>query len=129
MLEKYSKCPEDALKDVLGQHRKAYILWLIGAVLFHTKSKDTVHSRYMACVGQIDGIAQYAWGAAVLSYLYRVLHLATRKSKNIVAHVTLLRLWTYERVVIGRPNPREDSRLWLVGYPGQCMGIFIEIPI
>lgn len=30
----------------------------------------------MVFVGQIDGIVQYAWGAAELCYLNRALHLA-----------------------------------------------------
>ena len=112
--QNFCHCPEKASRDVVGRYTKAYVLWLCGAILFPTRSKNSVHPRYMYFLYDSNKIATYAWGAACLAYLYRGLYAASRKGSTFVnGCVTLLQIWSYERFLVGRPNPRPDSLVWL----------------
>ena len=82
--------------------------------LVMTRSKNSVHPKYMYFIYDSKRIAMYARCAACLVYLYKGLHAASRKGNTFVNDcVTLLQIWTYERFLVGRPNPRPDSLLWL----------------
>ncbi|KAK1390047.1 hypothetical protein POM88_018225 [Heracleum sosnowskyi] len=57
-------------------------------------------------------IGQYAWGAAILGYLYRQLYLASRKDgKSISGCVTLIQLWAYERLLLCHPKIAKGTNL------------------
>ena len=107
---RYGQLPKDATSDDVVRHTKAYLLYLCGAILFPTKSKNIVHPRYLLLLERLEDIITYAWGAAVLGHLYRGLHEATRKTtKKFAGCATLLMMWAHERVNIGRPTPRPNS--------------------
>ncbi|KAL8112475.1 hypothetical protein AgCh_019979 [Apium graveolens] len=76
-------------------YTRAYLLFLIGGILFPTSSRDVVHPRYLQLIQDTDHIIDYAWGAAVLSYLYRCLSKA------------------WERVLPGRPEIAPRTRFVL----------------
>ena len=90
----------------IGVHTQAYLMLVIGVVLFPTRSRNVVHPKYMDPVFVIEAIHTYSWGSAVLAYLYRGLeHAAKKGSRHIFGCVYLLMIWSYERFVVGRPIP------------------------
>nr|XP_017233157.1 PREDICTED: serine/threonine-protein phosphatase 7 long form homolog [Daucus carota subsp. sativus] len=95
-------------------YTRAYVFWIIGAILFPTSSRATVHPRYIQLLQKTDEIIDYAWGAGVLANLYRELGKAVKKtSTSINGCVMLLQLWAYERLLPGRPViARGLERVW-----------------
>ena len=94
-------------------HTRAYMLFIIGGVLFPSSSRDTVHPRYMQLLMEDSEIRGYAWGAAVLAHLYRSLTLsADRSVRTFNGCSLLLMLWAYERLAPGRPEiaPHQEIR-------------------
>ncbi|KAL8146825.1 hypothetical protein AgCh_004530 [Apium graveolens] len=94
-------------------HTRAYMLFIIGGVLFPTSSRDVVHPRYMQLLMEESEIRDYAWGAAVLAHLYRSLTLsADRSVRTFNGCSLLLMLWAYERLAPGRPEiaPQQEMR-------------------
>ena len=94
-------------------HTRAYMLFIIGGVLFPSSSRDTVHARYMQLLMDDTEISGYAWGAAVLSYLYRGLTKAADRSATSLNGCTMLLMyWAYERLAPGRPEiaPSQELR-------------------
>lgn len=63
LLNKYSKFPKRASKDMVDGHTKAYIFRLCGTTLFPIKSKNIVHPRYMQFIANIGDVAICAWSA------------------------------------------------------------------
>lgn len=83
--------PRDADMETVVTYTKAYVLFVIGKVLFTFSNRDVVHARYILFLRDIDKICTYAWEAAVLACLYRSLHKATRiDAKNISGYLTFL---------------------------------------
>ena len=70
--------PDDAADELVQQHARAYILWLIGGVLLPDKSQNLLKLMYLPLLRDIDVIGQYSWGAAALACLYRMLCRATQ---------------------------------------------------
>ncbi|KAL8098314.1 hypothetical protein AgCh_031183 [Apium graveolens] len=94
-------------------HMKAYILFVMGCIIFPTNSRSFVHVRYIHPLINMREIPYYGWGAAVLAHLYRGLENAVRKgSKTIACCAWLLQVWSYERFsrigVPARSPGRED---------------------
>ncbi|KAL8092823.1 hypothetical protein AgCh_034899 [Apium graveolens] len=95
-------------------YTRAYLLFLIGGILFPTSSRDVVHPRYLQLIQDTDHIIDYVWGAAVLSYLYRCLSKAVHKSSgSLNGCAMLLMLWAWERVLPGRPEIAPRTRFVL----------------
>ena len=65
--------PDDAADELVQQHARAYILWLIGGVLLPDKSQNLVKLMYLPLLRDIEEIGQYSWGSAALAWLYRML--------------------------------------------------------
>ncbi|KAK1384394.1 hypothetical protein POM88_022129 [Heracleum sosnowskyi] len=105
--------PEKHNDEATVIHTHAYLLFVIGAVLFPSKDKATVHVRNIQPLLNIREIPNYAWGAAVLAHLYRGLEIAARRnSKTVAACVWLLEVWSYERFPrIGVPqrDPNQED--------------------
>lgn len=78
-------------------HTQAYMLLVIGAVLFPTSNRSFVHPRYIRPLQNLRHIRTYAWGSAVLAHLYRALEFAAKDSKSIAGCTWLLEVWSYER--------------------------------
>ncbi|RVW59856.1 Serine/threonine-protein phosphatase 7 long form-like [Vitis vinifera] len=56
-------------------------------------------------VERLHEISHYSWGSAVLAYLYRELCRASLDSATeISGPITLLHLWSWERLHVGRPD-------------------------
>ncbi|CAI0384264.1 unnamed protein product, partial [Linum tenue] len=67
----FSHLLENASQEVIEQFARAYALSLIGGVLFSDRSGATVHLQYLLLIEDWQRAGRFAWGAAVLSYLYR----------------------------------------------------------
>lgn len=112
--ERYGSRPDTELPQDCRVYSRAYVLYIIGGILFPTSSRDIVHPRYLQLLQTTDDIGDYAWGAAVLAYLYRGLCRAAKKSSTALNGCTmLLQLWAYERLLPGRPEiALGQERVW-----------------
>lgn len=109
--------PRSKRPDLLAQdpvvYTRAYVLYIIGAILFPTSSRHVVHPRYLQLLQHPDQIIDYAWGAAVLAHLYRSLSKSVKKSCNSFNGCSmLLQLWAWERLNPGRPEIAPHVDLW-----------------
>ncbi|CAI0385552.1 unnamed protein product, partial [Linum tenue] len=69
--DEFSHLPENASQEVTEQFARAYALSLMGGVLFPDRSGAPVHLQYLLLIEDWQRAGRFAWGAAVLSYLYR----------------------------------------------------------
>ncbi|KAL5158270.1 Serine/threonine-protein phosphatase 7 long form [Glycine soja] len=75
--------------EQLQRFTRAWILRFIGGVLFVDKSSSKVSLRYLQFLRDFEQCRTYAWGPAVLAYLYREMCSATDyKIKSIGGEVT-----------------------------------------
>ncbi|KAL5180340.1 Protein MAIN-LIKE 2 [Glycine soja] len=63
--------------EQLQRFTRAWILRFIGGVLFVNKSSSRVSLRYLQFLCDFEQCSTYAWGPAVLAYLYREMCSAT----------------------------------------------------
>ncbi|MQL74452.1 hypothetical protein Taro_006817 [Colocasia esculenta] len=60
---------------------------------------------YLSLLGDLDQASRYSWGGATLAYLYHQLSIACKlDAEAICGSLTLLQLWSWERVHVGRPD-------------------------
>ena len=99
LFERYgAQKPEKNNMRATVVHTKAYLLFIMGCILFPSINRSFVHVRYMHPLINMREIPYYAWGAAVLAHIYRGLEIAARKgSKSIACCVWVLQVWSYER--------------------------------
>ena len=65
---------------------EAYLLYLIGVVLFSEKTGNKVQLLYLTLLdAPWEVISGYSWGSAALAYLYRRLCEASRKNVKEIA--------------------------------------------
>ncbi|CAI0461548.1 unnamed protein product [Linum tenue] len=77
----------------------------MGSVLFPDRSGATLHLQYLLLIEDWQRAGRFAWGAAVLSYLYRemgrsalhITHSFTSLGSDLGGWVALLQLWVWER--------------------------------
>lgn len=69
---------------------RAYILTLIGSVLCPNKSRVEVRLFLLSLVWDLEEVGTFAWGSAILSYLYRELCCATPSNINYVVSPLIL---------------------------------------
>ncbi|KAH1222065.1 Serine/threonine-protein phosphatase 7 long form [Glycine max] len=67
----------DGNVEQLQRFTRAWILRFIGGVLFVDKSSSKVSLRYLQFLRDFEQCSTYAWGPAVLAYLYREMCSAT----------------------------------------------------
>lgn len=112
LYDTFRNLPEGANQLEIEHATRAYIMYQIGCSLFPDPSGTRVHLRYLALLGDFDASGEMAWGAAVLAHLYRELGKASMKGKaNCCAFLTLLQLWAWEHIQIGRPERLENKAL------------------
>ncbi|KAI5445111.1 hypothetical protein KIW84_013387 [Lathyrus oleraceus] len=88
------------LYDIFVHHRaasswayatRAYLLMLVGSIIFADKTFTLVEARYLLLFRDLDGCSGYSWGAAALVTLYRYLGDASMYScKQLGGYPTLL---------------------------------------
>ncbi|KAI5411483.1 hypothetical protein KIW84_056530 [Lathyrus oleraceus] len=76
---------------------RAYLLMLVGSIIFADKTFTLVEARYLLLFTDLDGCSGYSWGAAALVTLYRYLGDASMYScKQLGGYPTLLQCWIHE---------------------------------
>ncbi|KAL5131717.1 Protein MAIN-LIKE 2 [Glycine soja] len=87
----------DGNVEQLQRFTRAWILRFIGGVLFVDKSSCKVSLRYLQFLRDFEQCSTYAWGHAVLAYLYREMCSATNyKIKSIGGMCILIQMWAWE---------------------------------
>lgn len=115
---------ENAGEYQIARHFEAYLLWLLGWVMFTSSHGDTVDARWIPIARAIadrplEEIPQLSWGSAVLCWMYRGLCQACIRKKpnsNLTGMPLLLNLWSYERFQVGRPYIQPEE------YTGELYG-------
>ncbi|KAL5141504.1 Serine/threonine-protein phosphatase 7 long form [Glycine soja] len=91
--------------EQLQRFTRAWILRFIGGVLFVNKSSSKVSLRYLQFLRDFEQCSTYAWGPAVLAYLYREMCSATDyKVKSIGGMCILIQMWAWERCTTLAPK-------------------------
>ncbi|MCI43267.1 serine/threonine-protein phosphatase 7 long form-like protein [Trifolium medium] len=60
-----------------GYMLRAYLLLLVGTIIFSNKAKSNVDMTYLNYFIDLDRVHTYAYGTAALAFLYRELSNAT----------------------------------------------------
>ncbi|KAI9114595.1 hypothetical protein K1719_014293 [Acacia pycnantha] len=125
--EFFSHCPENASMEVIEQHTRAYLLYLVGSTIFSTTTGNKVPVMYLPLFGNFEQCGQYAWGAAALAFLYRALGNASLKTQSTISGcLTLLQCWSYFYLNIGRPklnhDPMRDQFPFVLRWKGKQSG-------
>ncbi|KAF6143568.1 hypothetical protein GIB67_029737, partial [Kingdonia uniflora] len=90
--------PEKSLPGTL----KAYLLYLVGSLLFPKKTGAYISLKYLELFESLEKAGRYAWGTSTLAYLYReISSICSYEGKQFVAFTTFL------EVVF---NPYDDNR-------------------
>ncbi|KAH1213008.1 Protein MAIN-LIKE 1 [Glycine max] len=76
---------------------RAYLLHLLGCILFANKSASNVHVVYLEALRDLSQTGRYAWGVAALVHMYDQLNDASiSSSRQLGGYITLLQCWIYE---------------------------------
>ena len=95
----------DGNVEHLQRFTRAWILRFIGGVLFVDKSSSKVSLRYLQFLRDFEECGRYAWGAAVLGFLYREMCSAIDyKTKSIGGMCILIQMWAWERCTTLAPK-------------------------
>ncbi|XP_057502249.1 protein MAIN-LIKE 1-like [Actinidia eriantha] len=90
--------PEHADDISVQRHARAYILRLIGGILFTDYSQTLVKVAYLPLLLDLDAAGACSWGSAVLAMLYRSMCRATKiGQRQIAGALLLLQIWACER--------------------------------
>ncbi|XP_065880821.1 serine/threonine-protein phosphatase 7 long form homolog [Euphorbia lathyris] len=99
LAEAFQELPADANDFTVQCYARAFLLRLIGGIIFSNKSSSRVHLMFLPLFEDFQKAAQYSWGAACLAWLYRELCRATNPTaKEISGPLFLLQLWALERL-------------------------------
>ena len=67
---------------------------MLGTILFPDKSGDCVPREYLNLLGNLETVSEYAWGAAVLAYMYYHLGMASQyDAAQISGYITLFEVF------------------------------------
>ncbi|KAJ4747942.1 hypothetical protein LUZ62_082347 [Rhynchospora pubera] len=101
--------------DPVHYFARAYMLMLVGSVLFTDLSGDSISVTYLPFIVNLEG-KTYSWGSAVLAYLHKEFCRGCQRStKQIGGPVLLLQLWSWTRFLFGRPEARDGIQKHLPG--------------
>uniref|UniRef100_A0ACD5WWJ2 Uncharacterized protein n=1 Tax=Avena sativa TaxID=4498 RepID=A0ACD5WWJ2_AVESA len=103
---------------------EAYLLWLLGKVMFTENHVSTISARYIRYAREIteatcqNDITQWSWGSAVLAATYRGMCTGctlTKEKSALLGCPLLLQLWSWERFPIGRPEVAKNQAVIVQG--------------
>ncbi|KAL4278457.1 hypothetical protein GQ457_03G027610 [Hibiscus cannabinus] len=82
---------------------RAYILQLIGGVLMPDTSGNLVHTQYLLMMEDLNNIAEYSWGSAILACLYHELCRASimngqKRPSDMGGCQILMQSWAWYRL-------------------------------
>lgn len=82
--------PPNATKHVVRMYARAYILTLVGTVLFLDKSGTHVQLSVLFLLRDLEEVGTFSWDSFVLACLYRELCRATRPNINKISGPLIL---------------------------------------
>lgn len=99
---------ETSSEDFVDRWTRSLLLMFIGGTLLADKSDNKVHLQYLQLLVDFRQAGRYAWGAAVLAYIYRSL---TKSSKPGVLQMSgctdIIYAWFWLRFPSLAPTPTE----------------------
>ncbi|KAJ3707989.1 hypothetical protein LUZ61_011694 [Rhynchospora tenuis] len=112
----FSYCPPDADESTVQKYARAYLLMLVGTVLFPDHFGDSISARYLPLFKDFNKSGSYSWGSGVLAFLYRELCSATKTEKRqIGGPIILLQMWSWERFPFWQPERAQSYRAAVLG--------------
>ena len=111
---------EHLTQEQVTRSLEAYVIWLLGKVMFTETHQDTITARWVPIALEIaaaqnqEDIEQRSWGSALLAATYRALCTVCTKnsdSSSILGCPLFLQLWSWERFPVGRPDV-DATRPW-----------------
>ena len=111
--DEFSELPQNPTQDQIDQHTRAFALYLLRSVLFPDSTGDGVPAMYLQFLRDLHDPPKLNWGAAVLAVLYRSLS-TTAQSKTIciTGPLMLLQMWSWTRLNVSRPIPKDPFTSW-----------------
>lgn len=114
---------EDASDDEVRHHTRCYLIQLLGGCLFTDHSGGSIHCMWVHFVRDLDAFGRYAWGPAVLAFLYRELCKGCMvDTEEVAGCLLLLQLWAWERLPTLAPIrtslPLVNDQFWEGQLPG-----------
>jgi hypothetical protein len=101
-------CPARADDQTIGYYYWAWVLHLLGSILFLDAMSDIVFCMFLPCLIDLDNMGGYNWASIVMSFLYIVLCEACRRMARItslggcvptpVVDVIISTAWSLDRV-------------------------------
>ena len=89
---------DDANEVIVQRYARAYILEMLGGIVFANTSWDKVHLIWLKFLEDFNTAGEYSWGSAVLACLYRQLCNVTKaKTKDIGGALILVQLQAWYR--------------------------------
>ncbi|XP_038885843.1 serine/threonine-protein phosphatase 7 long form homolog [Benincasa hispida] len=105
LASQFPELPLDANDISVRRYARAYIMQLIGGLLFTDKSSTLVHLMLLPLLFDFEYAGMYSWGGDCLAWLYRELCWATNaQALEIAGPLILLQVWVYDRFQIIAPQ-------------------------
>ncbi|CAO2164020.1 unnamed protein product [Urochloa humidicola] len=105
----------DADDAVVERYARAWLWHMLAGFLFPDSSGNTISWMWLDVIGHDwESLRTYSWGLAALSWLYRQLCEACRRTgenSNLGGCALLLQVWMWERIPVARPDRRAPG-LW-----------------
>ncbi|KAJ7951353.1 serine/threonine-protein phosphatase 7 long form-like [Quillaja saponaria] len=90
----FQNFPADGDDITAQRYARAYILQLMGGLLFTSKTSTHVHICFLSLLENLYVAGQYSWGSASLAWLYREMCHATHlDASEIAGPLILLQVW------------------------------------
>ncbi|KAJ7945734.1 serine/threonine-protein phosphatase 7 long form-like [Quillaja saponaria] len=105
----FQNFPADGDDITAQRYARAYILQLMGGLLFTSKTSTHVHICFLSLLENLYAAGQYSWGSASLAWLYREMCHATHlDASEIAGPLILLQVWAWERLPFLAPRRETD---------------------
>ncbi|KAE8807525.1 mutator protein [Hordeum vulgare] len=101
----FAHCPEDADDEVIQRYARVYMWYVISRTIFADGTGKNAPWMWLKVLTVFDN--KFSWGSAALAYLYRQLDDACRrttKDGGVGGCMLLLSVWSWERLLVGRPK-------------------------
>ncbi|KAL3636120.1 hypothetical protein CASFOL_020667 [Castilleja foliolosa] len=72
---KFYEFPDEADIEVVDRYARAYLLYIIGTIVFPAVHRSQVPIMYLELIANFDEINSYAWGAGMLAHIHQALML------------------------------------------------------
>ena len=119
LIQHFHRAPSIGDLDIdVQRYARAYILQIIGGLLFPDRSGRFVHMMFLPLLEDFAVAGKYSWGSAVLAYLYRELCKATDYNVRAIGGACcILQFWAWHRFPRLAPSLVEDTnQILLHGY-------------